>query len=486
MTLSCALNQSIRINVRRYKFGVFKNYDHWVNNGNHTRSSGSAANSKVARTIAAAATVLLKNENNLLPIDVTKVKKIAIIGANGASGVTVHGGGSGSVKPEYIITPQQGITARYENGPPSPGPPPTPAPANCTVLDTDTDYFTKPSADIRGTSSPMDCCTKCYAASAEWLFFTHEPTGDCWCHASVGVKTKKKSYTSGSCRSDPTPTDAHIVYDDGSDSTRAAKLAASADIDLVLVFLGTSSSEGSDRSSLSFSADQEKLVAAVAAAAGKKTAVVMFTPGAILTPWAKDVAAALTMHMPGLECGNALADVLFGDVNPTGRLSYTLPNIENEQGFTKLQWPGVNTISVYSEKLEFGYRWYDAHKVTPAFPFGHGLSYTKFAYTSIKASSTEVSVTVTNSGSVAGAEVAQLYLTFPAATTGEPPLQLKGFVKTGILAGGAATTVTFKLRERELSIWDVTTHAWSKQPGAFTASVGTSSRDIRLTAQFTV
>jgi beta-glucosidase len=276
------------------------------------------------------------------------------------------------------------------------------------------------------------------------------------------------------------------VYDDGSDSARAAKLAASADVDLVLVFLGVSSAENHDRSSLSFPADQEELVAAVAAAAGKKTAVVMMAPGAILTPWAKDVAAALTMHMPGLECGNALADVLFGDVNPTGRLSYTLPNVENEQGFTALQWPGVNAISVYSEKLEFGYRWYDAHKVTPAFAFGHGLSYTTFTYSAMHASASEVSVTVTNSGSVAGAEVAQLYLTFPPATTGEPPLQLKGFMKTRVLAKGASATVTFQLRDRDLSIWDVAAHAWAKQPGAFSASVGASSRDIRLAAHFTV
>ena len=109
-----------------------------MNNANHSASSGSKAHSKLARTIAAAATVLLKNEDALLPIDVTKVKKIAIIGANGGSGVTVHGGGSGAVTPEYVVTPQQGITARYVNGPPSPGPGPAPAPSNCTVLDNDT------------------------------------------------------------------------------------------------------------------------------------------------------------------------------------------------------------------------------------------------------------------------------------------------------------------------------------------------------------
>ena len=107
--------------------------------------------------------------------------------------------------------------------------------------------------------------------------------------------------------------------------------------------------------------------------------------------------------------------LLISDYNPTGRLSVTYPNKENEVGFTKSQYPGINAISVYTEKLEVGYRWYDAHQVEPAFPFGHGLSYTSFEYSDIKASESQVTVTVTNTGKVPGAEIAQLYLAFPKA-----------------------------------------------------------------------
>jgi beta-glucosidase len=122
--------------------------------------------------------------------------------------------------------------------------------------------------------------------------------------------------------------------------------------------------------------------------------------------------------------------------------------------------------------------------VKAAFPFGHGLSYTKFTYSGLTASSSSVTVTVTNTGSVAGAEVAQLYLDFPA-TAGEPPLQLKGFEKV-VLAPGAKQTVTFPLNGRSISIWDVQTHAWAHVPGQFGVMVGSSSEDIRSTGTFTV
>jgi beta-glucosidase len=163
--------------------------------------------------------------------------------------------------------------------------------------------------------------------------------------------------------------------------------------------------------------------------------------------------------------------------------------VENEVNFSAQQyhWSGdwtASATSVYSEKLEVGYRWYDAHHVRPAFPFGHGLSYTSFTYSNLKASATSISVSVTNSGDVPGAEVCQLYLGFPSAA-GEPPQQLKGFVKTAVLAAGAATVVNFALRGRDLSIWDVVTHGWQEQKGAFKVGVGSSSRDIKAVGTFT-
>ena len=146
--------------------------------------------------------------------------------------------------------------------------------------------------------------------------------------------------------------------------------------------------------------------------------------------------------------GNALADVLSGDVNPTARLPLTFPNVENEVNFSRAAYPGVNTISVYEEKLEVGYRWYGAHSVVPRWPFGHGLSYTRFAYSKLQASASAVSVDITNSGAVAGAEVPQLYLGFPESAD-SPAKQLKGFEKVQLAAGESAT-VTLTLDERTL------------------------------------
>jgi hypothetical protein len=125
---------------------------------------------------------------------------------------------------------------------------------------------------------------------------------------------------------------------------------------------------------------------------------------------------------------------------------------------------------------------YDAHNSEPLFPFGHGLSYTTFAYSHVSATSVGVNVTVSNSGPVSGSEVAQLYLSFPASA-GEPPQQLKGFEKV-VLAPGESVIVTFPLTDRDLSIWDINSHAWAVQHGAFTALVGSSSRDIRGKAAF--
>lgn len=169
-----------------------------------------------------------------------------------------------------------------------------------------------------------------------------------------------------------------------------------------------------------------------------------------------------------------------------------MPNREDEVDFSPAQWPGLPdpknpTYANYTEKLLVGYRYYDAHKIqfTTGFPFGHGLSYTTFEYSDIKATAAEVSVTVKNSGSVAGAEVAQLYLAFPSAA-GEPPLQLKGFQKTKALAAGESATVSFDVTSLDKSVWDSASGSFQEVKGEFGVSVGSSSRDIRLTASFTV
>jgi len=275
---------------------------------------------------------------------------------------------------------------------------------------------------------------------------------------------------------------ANVTYCDGSNVTTCTTLAGQ--VDAVVCCMATTSSEGSDRPNLQLPADETSLCSSVGKG-NAKTIAVTINPGAILTvPWDVDVAAILSMGMPGQEEGNALADVLFGAVNPSGKLPVTFPNKDNEVGFTTQQYPGVNNEADYTEKLNVGYRWYGTNNVVPRFAFGHGLSYTTFTYSDLTVSGRTIGATITNSGSVYGAEVPQFYIGYPASS-GEPPLQLRGFTKIG-LAAGAKQTVSWTLSDKDVSIWDVSTHNWALQKGTFNAFVGSSSQDIRLKGTFTV
>ncbi|CAK0869440.1 unnamed protein product [Prorocentrum cordatum] len=244
--------------------------------------------------------------------------------------------------------------------------------------------------------------------------------------------------------------------------------------------------------------NQNELVRAVAAA-NSKTIVVASAPGAVLMPWSNSVAAVLLNFMPGQEVGSAVADVLFGRVNPSAKLPLTLPNSENETRFSPDQWPGGPdparpAHASYSEKLLVGYRYYDAHGLnfSTGFPFGHGLSYSTFEYSNLSIDdggapglAARVAFTVENSGRAAGAEVAQLYLGFPSGA-GEPPRQLRGFEKTRVLQPGERQRVALPLRPRDLSVWDEAAHAWSLARGTFQVVVGASSRDARLNGVLSV
>jgi len=255
-------------------------------------------------------------------------------------------------------------------------------------------------------------------------------------------------------------------------------------VDVAVCVMATTSGEGSDRANLQLPADQTALCSAVGKA-NPKTIGVTINPGAVLTPpWDADMAATIAMFMPGQEEGNALADVLFGKVNPSARLPVTFPNKDNEIGFTQQQYPGVNLHATYSEKLEVGYRWYTAHNVVPAYPFGHGLSYTTFDYSGLTINGRTITVTIKNTGTRAGAEVAQLYIGFPSSA-GEPPIQLRNYEKV-TLNSGASQQVSWTLDDVALSIWDATNHRWARQSGTFQVYVGASSADIRLKGTLTV
>ena len=275
---------------------------------------------------------------------------------------------------------------------------------------------------------------------------------------------------------------------DGGNIPAAVALAQSSDVAIICV--GQQTGEGTDRSSLSLPNDQDALISAVSAV-NTNTIVVVYCSSATLMPWSTNIAAALVAWFPGQENGNALAQIIFGDVNPSGRLPVTIPaNASQVPASTTAQFPGVLGHVAYSEGLNVGYRWYDANNIAPLFPFGHGLAYTTFGYSNLTVSAVSPSGQVhigfdlKNTGLRAGAEVAQLYLGFPAAAN-EPPKLLKGINKVS-LTPGQTQYLTFNLDWQDLANWDATARGWLVTPGMFQVYVGDSSRDLRLTNSFTV
>ncbi|KAG2220193.1 hypothetical protein INT45_005366 [Circinella minor] len=279
------------------------------------------------------------------------------------------------------------------------------------------------------------------------------------------------------------------------DVEAAAETARQADI--ALVFSNADSGEEhiivdgnvGDRNNISLWHNGDNLIQAVADA-HENVVVIIHSVGPVLMPWIDHphVRAVLWPGVPGQETGNSLADVLFGDVNPSGRLPYTIARNEEDYNVRVVN----ATVLEYTEKLEIGYRYFDAHDIEPLFAFGFGLSYTKFDYSKVEFNtegngdevSVSASVEITNSGGVDGAEVPQLYISFPESA-GEPPKQLRGFEKIHLKAGNKEK-VTFELGKTELSIWDTDSKAWVIPSGEFAVHVGASSRDIRDSVSFTL
>jgi len=352
---------------------------------------------EVARRIAEAGIVLLKNTGNILPLDTTQIKSIAVIGPYAKEAHT-GGGGSSHVIALYTVPPLDGIKNR----------------------------------------------------------------------AGSGIT---------------------VSFADGSDITQAANLARTSDVAIVMV--GDKATEGHDHP-LTLDGNQDLIVQTVAAA-NPRTIVVLKSGSPMLLPWIGDVAGLLEAWYPGEEDGNAVAAILFGDVNPSAKLPITFPkNLDASPIHTPEQWPGIDQLVKYTEGIFVGYRYYDARNLEPMFPFGFGLSYTTFAYKNLTVSPGAIALTagstrtvtvefdVTNTGSVAGAEVAELYLGLPGTTTvPEPPKQLKGFTKVQ-LKPGETSHVKLSLDSRAFSYWNVHTHAWAILPGTVKILVGGSSRDLPL------
>ena len=288
-----------------------------------------------------------------------------------------------------------------------------------------------------------------------------------------------------------------VVYASGLDAGVAAKVAAASDV--AIVFVHQHTHENADLKNLSLPDDQDELIRQVAAA-NPHTIVVLENGDPVLMPWLGSVKAVLETWYPGARGGEAIANILFGDVNPSGKLVLSFPKSEADLPHPVLQGPpplpagdkaadplapyGLFDVD-YTEGLKVGYRWYEAENKEPLFPFGFGLSYSSFAYSNLHvASAKQVSVTFTlkNTSQRAGAEVAQVYLGLPASA-GEPPKRLVGWKKVK-LAPGEAQEVTVGIEPRELEIFDVARNTWQIVPGEYRVFVGGSSRDTPLTQNF--
>lgn len=257
------------------------------------------------------------------------------------------------------------------------------------------------------------------------------------------------------------------------------------DAQAVIVFLGQApdaESEGYDRAGLQLPASQQELVRALHAVNPHIVAVLQ-CGAPIDTSWRGQVQALLVPYLAGEACGSAFARLLAGEANPSGKLAETWPERPSDVPCGETGYPDDNDRVFYRESLFTGYRWYDAAHIPVAFPFGFGLSYTRFSFERLAIAQRDAAVTVhvslRNTGERAGAEVVQLYVAPLTQTAFHAPQQLKAFAKVR-LEPGERRTATLCLSERDFSYWDAESHDWRLQPGTFEIRVGPSSRDIRL------
>jgi len=342
----------------------------------------------IARKIAEEGIVLLKNENGLLPLDINRLKKIAVIGPN-ADKKMAMGGGSSMVLSPYEITPLKGLEEKCKG-------------------------------KIEIVPSPSD--------------------------ADVSIIV------------------AGLNHDKGMDS------------------------EYQDRDSLELPADQIRLINKTVQE-NPKTIVVLINGSPIaMDEWLGNVPSVVEAWYPGLEGGYAIADILFGDVNPSGKLPITFPKklSDSPAHVSNRTFPGDDNV-FYDEGIFVGYRHFDTKSIEPLFPFGYGLSYTTFKYENIRVNTEKisndgkfnVSVDVTNSGGRTGAEIVQLYVQDVESSVERPLKELKRFKKIK-LKPEETKTIKFELGKKDLSFYDENHNGWKAEKGIFNILIGSSSRDIRL------
>ena len=279
-----------------------------------------------------------------------------------------------------------------------------------------------------------------------------------------------------------------VTYTQGNDNGTTnipQAVAAAQAATYAIIYVNAPEGEESDLKTLDLSATDETMISDVAAV-NPNTIVVINSGSPVVMPWLNSVAGVFENWYGGGETGAAVAALIFGTANPSGKLPVTFPSsLSQVPAQTTAQWPGTPTGPIYSEGVNIGYRWYQSQNITPAFPFGFGLSYTRFSFSNLAVGGfnangqATVTATVTNTGSVAGAEVAQMYVGDPAASQ-DPPNQLAGFQRV-MLNPGQSAQVSFPLTIHNLASWSPTDNQWEAQAGTYAIRVGDASNNLPLT-----
>jgi beta-glucosidase len=460
------------------------------------------AHQALGTDVAEAGTTLLKDNGAVLPLAASGGGTVAVIGPAASAQVTYGGGGSAAVLPSATVSPLQGLQAgagagtsvSYTQGLPADTALPAIPAANLTPAYAPTPFggsytgtLTAPETGtyVLGITNDCGCYTPTYLSLNGKQLLDDPSTPPVHTYTVAVNLTAGQTYTLAiSGDSDALTWGTPSALAPGiAAAAAAAKTARTA----VVVVSDDTESEATDRLSLNLPSAQDELVEAVAAA-NPHTVVVINAGAPVVMPWLNQVAGVVDTWYPGQSSGTALASVLYGQTDPSGHLPVTFPqSLAQVPASTTAQFPGDGTTVQYSEGLDVGYRWYNAKDLTPLFPFGYGLSYTSFRFSGLRVTpavqgtqDVQVSAIVTNTGSRAGADVAQLYVTDPAAA-GEPPRQLKGFQRVD-LAPGRSARVRFTLTPSDLQWFDTaapgaaaTGGGWSQSAGAYQVYVGDSS-----------
>jgi len=387
-------------------------------------SLASEEHHNVGRTVSEQGIVLLKNTVNLLPIDASKYKTIAVIGENATRKLT-EGGGSSELKPKREISPLQGLTEKF---------------------------------------------------GADKIKYA-------------------KGYASGAVSYDKVN---KSQFDAAALQKEAVELASKSDI---VIFVGglnkntQQDSEGDDRRSYGLPFGQNELIAELQKV-NKNIVLVMLSGNAYEMPWLKQATTLVQAWYGGSEAGHAIASVLAGTVNPSGKLPFTFGEKLNDYGahsFGSIAFPGDSIKEEYKEDILVGYRWFDTKKIKPLFPFGYGLSYSTFEYGKITTDkktygqdeTIKVSFTLKNTGKVDGAEAVQVYASQPKASVMRPAKELKAFAKV-FLKAGETQTVALEVKVKDLAFYNDKTKDWTVEPGEFVLRNAASSADVKSSVSIQV